>query len=126
MTITFELAKKQTKYTTSDISHQHDDCILIALEWLGAQKLTKGISKSTRPLKHMIEAWAGRYVSTNDVEVAATILGLRGSYPHFNISARLVEPSVDRLANIGEAFKHPNYCENHHRSYAGWYATKEL
>lgn len=50
---------------------------------------------------------AGRYISTTDVDVAAFLHPeIHGTYPHFNISARLVKPSDSRLANISEAFKH--------------------
>lgn len=59
--------------------------------------------------KHFIEAWAGRYVSQSDVSVAAVLLGLQGSYPRFNISSRLIRPSLARLEGIGEAGAHPGY-----------------
>jgi hypothetical protein len=57
----------------------------------------------------MIEKWGGRYVSQSDVEVAAELHSkIKGSYPYFNISARLTRPSDARLANIAEA-KTQNY-----------------
>ncbi|WP_456638531.1 hypothetical protein [Bradyrhizobium sp. USDA 10063] len=84
--------------------HEHDDCIRIAYEWLDAQTKTKGVMRDRRPLKHIIEDWGGRYVSQSDVEVAAELHPeIRGTYPHFNISARLVLPSDVRLATIPEA-----------------------
>lgn len=87
--------------------HEHDDCIRMAYEWLDAQVKTKGRTTKTRDLKHIIEKWAGRYISTTDVVVAAQIHpNIHGTYPHFNISARLTEPSPVRLVGIGQAFKH--------------------
>lgn len=90
--------------------HEHNDCIRIAFEWLDAQKKTKGLNQKGYALKHMIEGWAGRYVSQDDVEVAAILHPeIKGKYPSFNISARLVEPSQKRLQGIGEAHKHNTY-----------------
>jgi hypothetical protein len=92
--------------------HEHDDCIRMAYEWLDAQVKIKGRTNKTRPIKHIIEKWAGRYISTTDVVVAAQIHpDIHGTYPHFNISARLTEPSAHRLEGIGEAFKH-DYRQN--------------
>jgi hypothetical protein len=63
--------KSRTKYKTKEIHHEHDDCIRMAYEWLDAQPKTKGVTRQARAIKHMIEKWAGRYVSQSDVEVAA-------------------------------------------------------
>jgi len=60
-------------------------------------------------LKHIIEAWGGRYVSYFDVEVAAALLGLQGRYPFYDISSKLTRPSLSRLEGIGEAMKHRGY-----------------
>lgn len=93
-----------------DHRHEHDDCVRIAYEWLDAQVKTVGTSKKQRPLKHIIENWAKRYVSSSDVELAAYLHpDIRGVYPYFNISARLTKPNERRLAGIGEAGKHPTY-----------------
>lgn len=104
-------AKKQIRYSLPDGGHhQHNDCIRIAYEWLDAQKKIKTTSRKGYALKHLIEKWGGRYVSTSDVEVAAFLHpDIEGEYPHFNISARLTMPSDQRLKNISEAFKHNNY-----------------
>jgi hypothetical protein len=60
--------------------------------------------KGIPALKHIIERWAGRYVSQSDVEVAAALHpGITGSYPNFNLSKRLVLPNDRRLVGIGEA-----------------------
>lgn len=108
-----EIAKRKAKYSYSDTLHEHPDCIRIAYEWLDAQKKTKRVMRKTVPLKHLIEKWGGRYVSTSDVEVAAQMHpNIKGAYPHFNISARLTEPSKKRLESIPEAFKH-NYHDRH-------------
>ena len=97
-------AKTQTNYTEDNIIHEHNDCIRIAYEWFDAQKKTKAVSRKLIQLKHLIEEWGGRYVSRSDVQVAATLHPeIYGSYPFFNISVRLVEPSDSRLNNIGES-----------------------
>ncbi|GHB40353.1 hypothetical protein GCM10007094_32100 [Pseudovibrio japonicus] len=92
--------------------HEHDDCIRIAYEWLDAQKKLKNTTSGFRPLKHIIEEWGGRYVSQADVEVAAWLHPkIKGTYPYYNISARLILPSEHRLNDISEAFSQPNYRE---------------
>ncbi|QKC86670.1 hypothetical protein EB232_33305 [Mesorhizobium sp. NZP2077] len=97
-------AKLFTPYIERDHRHEHDDCIRIAYEWLDAQTKTKGIVQQTRPLKHIIQKWGGRYVSQSDVEVAAHMHpDIIGTYPRYNISARLVQPRETRLAGISEA-----------------------
>lgn len=89
----------------ADVLHEHDDCIRMAYEWLDAQNTIASRSNKYRPLKHIIEKWAGRYISQSDVEVAAAMHPrIRGTYPDFNLSARLVLPSDRRLDGIGEAF----------------------
>jgi len=103
-------AKLHTKYSDGDVSHEHDDCIRIAYEWLAAQKRTKSVTKEVFALKHLVEAWAGRYVSQSDVEVAAHLHeDLIGLYPRYNISSRLTLPAADRLEGIQQANKHASY-----------------
>ena len=98
-------AKRNCRYEhRADIFHEHDDCIRIAYEWLDAQNVRSTPNGKSRPLKHIIEKWAGRYVSQSDVEVAAAMHPrIRGKYPDFNLSARLVLPADKRLDGIGEA-----------------------
>jgi hypothetical protein len=98
-------AKKGVRYEVPrEVFHEHDDCIRMAYEWLDAQNVRATPSGKSRPLKHIIEKWAGRYVSQSDVEVAAAMHPrIRGKYPDFNLSARLVLPSDKRLEGIGEA-----------------------
>lgn len=85
--------------------HEHDDCIRMAYEWLDAQRKTKRPTTKTYPIKHIIETWAGRYVSRTDVEVAAFLHPeIQGTYPHFNIDSRLTRPSDSRLNDLVEAF----------------------
>lgn len=107
-------AKQQAKYIDNDHHHEHDDCIRIAYAWLDAQQVTPKCMYQTFALKHIIESWAGRYVSQSDVEVAAELHPLiYGVYPHFNISPRLTLPDISRLDGIEEAGKHPNYLGRH-------------
>jgi hypothetical protein len=102
-----EIATAKATYRYShpnDILHEHDDCIRMAYEWLDAQNIVATPNKKFRPLKHVVEKWAGRYISQSDVEVAAAMHPrIRGTYPNFNLSARLVLPSDRRLQGIGEA-----------------------
>lgn len=102
-----ETAKALTKYSLPEGgNHEHNDCIRMAYEWLDAQIKTKSPTKKAFPLKHIIEKWAGRYVSRSDVEVAALMHPeVHGDYPFFNISTRLTEPSSSRLREIPEAFR---------------------
>lgn len=109
---------------TEERLHEHDDCIRFAYEWLDAQtKLSAPNKRKARPIKHIIERWAGRYVSTSDVEVAAHMHpGITGEYPYFNISSRLVHPNQRRLAGLGQAHTQ-NYTEDDARR---TYASEEL
>ncbi|MGO1160443.1 hypothetical protein ACTOV4_00625 [Brucella sp. C7-11G] len=98
-----EEAKKTTRYSLGDQNHEHPDCIRFAYEWLDAQKKLKNPNKTFRPLKHHIEQWANRYVSQSDVEVAAHLHpDITGVYPHYNISSKLIEPSKDRILDLGQ------------------------
>lgn len=100
-----ESAKQRTAYSSGSPHHEHNDCIRIAYEWLDAQAKTQSVTKKAFALKHLIEQWAGRCVSSSDVEVAAEMHpDIKGIYPYYNISARLTEPSITRLADISEAF----------------------
>lgn len=100
-----DAAKQGFRYDhPGDVLHEHNDCIRMAYEWLDAQNVRATPSKKFRPLKHIIEKWAGRYVSQSDVEIAAAMHPrIRGKYPDFNLSARLVRPSDKRLEGISEA-----------------------
>lgn len=101
-----EAAKKATIYSSSEKPlHEHNDCIRFAYEWLDAQVKTKGQSKTLFQIKHLIERWAGRYVSSHDVDVAAHLHpNVRGKYPYYNISSKLTNPSTSRIQNLGQAF----------------------
>ncbi|MBT2242648.1 hypothetical protein JQK15_03780 [Sphingobium sp. BHU LFT2] len=98
-----DAAKKRTNYTDKPF-HEHPDCIRLAFEWLDAQRTVKGAGQKHLALKHVIEKWAGRYVSETDVNVAAELHPrITGKYPNFNLSARLTRPHDRRLKGIGEA-----------------------
>jgi len=103
-----EEAKKNTQYSLSKPVHKHNDRIRIAYEWLDAQKKIKTSKRRLfHGVKHLIEAWAGRYISTSDVEVAATLHpDIQGEYPSFNLSSRLTEPALSRLNDIKEVLSH--------------------
>lgn len=98
-----EEAKFRTKYS-QEAHHEHNDCIRMAYQWLDAQNNVKLAARRWRPLKHIIEKWAGRYISQTDVEVAAVLHPkITGRYPDFNLSTRLVMPNDRRLQGLGEA-----------------------
>jgi hypothetical protein len=98
-----DAAKTRTIYT-EQLHHEHNDCIRMAYEWLDAQTKLKAANRQIRPLKHIIEHWAGRYISRSDVDVAGTLHPeIIGKYPYFNLSAHLVRPNDRRLEGIGEA-----------------------
>lgn len=100
-----ENAKKTAKIDVEVANFEHNDCIRIAYAWLDAQAKTKVPSKTSHLFKHLMETWAGRYVSRSDVIVAAHMHPeIKGEYPYFNISARLTLPAKARLDGIGEAF----------------------
>ncbi len=101
-----------------DPHHEHNDCIRIAYEWIDAQTKTKHPQETV--WKPHIEYWGKRYVSASDIDVAAYMhpdIKLKkvhprdGSSPYIllNISKRIIVPSINRLKNIGESFKHPDY-----------------
>lgn len=109
-----ESGKATTKYSLREgPHHEHPDCVRMAYEWLDAQTKTSSPNKrSSFALKHIIEKWAGRYVSTSDVDVAASMHpAIVGSYPYFNISSRLIEPNLRRLEGIEQAGTQPGYRE---------------
>ena len=107
-------AKQETEYSNPDPLHQKDDCIRMAYEWLDAQNITKNPLKRPYAMKHLVEQWAGRYVSQSDVEVAAHLhQQIFGDYPHYNISSKLTEPSTERLKGISEANTHKAKRDQH-------------
>ncbi|MDZ7642024.1 MAG: hypothetical protein U5J62_08395 [Desulfurivibrio sp.] len=91
-----EYGKANVKYSLKEGGHhEHNDSIRMAYEWLDAQKKIKNPTTKTYALKHIIEKWAGRYVSTTDVDVATFLHPeIHGTYPHFNISARLTQTFI--------------------------------
>ena len=122
MNITDEQIDREKQHTmyTDTAHHEHPDCIRIAVQWLAAQQWVKRPNRrALRPIKHIIESWAGRYVSEADVCVAATLLGLQGRYPYFNISSRLTRPNLSRLEGIGEAMTQKNYLGHYGEVYSG-------
>lgn len=104
-------AKQRVVYQTPhDIFHEHDDCIRICHEWLSAQTLT--INKHGQGVvgfRSLIIHWAGRYVSRDDVMVAATFIPKLHLDVHCsNLSRKLVLPRDQRLDGVGEAMRHPD------------------
>ncbi|TGK41237.1 hypothetical protein [Leptospira andrefontaineae] len=112
--IEIEEAKGKVDYNHPHHYHQSNDCIRIAFEFIDAQKKTKTISKYPIVDKHLVENWAGRYISMSDVEVACFLHNeVKGKYPFYNISKNLTDPSTERLKNIKEAFSQSGYRERH-------------
>lgn len=103
---TIEKAKREIEYMWDDKGfHQHDDCVRIAFEWLSAQKRTKTISGHFSH-KHDMERWAGRYVCSHDVELAAHILGIPVKNGRMGISKNTVLPCFSRLDLIEQVNIH--------------------
>lgn len=94
--------------------HEHPDCVRIAYVWLDAQKKIQTQCRDTNDIKHLIEKWAGRYVSESDVEVAAYLHpDIKGTYPNYNISSNLTEPRRSRLTVIPQAMTQLDYHTRH-------------
>lgn len=117
--IEIKIAKSKVGKSTSDNYHEHNDCIRIAYEWLDAQTKIKRRVHKEYSLKHLIERWAGRYISRDDVEVAAFLHpDIEGEYPFYNISSRLTLPDIKRLAEIPEAFTQGQHENQSYNEYA--------
>ena len=102
-------AKEKTSYILPP-THSGEQQVLMAYQWFDAQNKIKNENKKLFDYKHTIEQWCGSYISTSDVEVAATLHpDVFGSYGSYNISSRLVKPNDSRLLDIPEAFMHKYY-----------------
>jgi len=103
-----------------------DLVIMAAFEGLDAQPRIKSPSSKSRPLKHIIENWAGCYVSMADVKIAAWLHpDITGEYPRFNIAFSMTRPSAARLQNIGQGDAHERWPEWPQTGEAYEYSTKE-
>jgi hypothetical protein len=95
---------KEAKATTSyslEPHHMKDDCIRAAYHWLDAQPKLRGLTTKPLTIKHIIERWAGFYVSLTDVEVAAHMHpDIYGYYPFYNIHCNFVHPLDCRLVGL--------------------------
>lgn len=121
-------AKREHTYASAESEvHEHDDCIRMAYAWLDAQTKLKNVAPSRYlPTKHLIEHWAGRYVTEADVEVAARLHPeIRGKYPTFNLSKRVVVPSFSRLEGISQAMSQPRYRNRLDEDIRDFYAGSE-
>ena len=85
--------------------HEHNDCIRMAYEWLDAQKTVK--TKRADDWKHLVEYWCGRYITKDDIKIAAHLHPRIGREKEkLNISNRLTLPRPERLIGVNEAKKH--------------------
>jgi hypothetical protein len=92
--------------------HESNDCARIAFAFLDAQKTIKSPSKGGA-YKHTIEKWAGRYISTTSVIIAAYLHPtIKGEYPAFNLSAITIYPCHSRLLAVTEAYTHYYHIDN--------------
>ena len=93
-------AKANTPYSL-EAHHVNDDSIRAAYHWLDAQPKLLCITTKPLILKHVIERWAGFYVSRSDVEVAAHMHpDIHGYYPYYNIHCNFVHPLDCRLVGL--------------------------
>ena len=106
------IAKGSAPYDSNNALHQHNDCIRIAYIWLDHQKVTKRTRFTASAIKHDIERWAQRYISSSDLIVAAHMhpdIIINPAHHTLNIHQKFITPPIDYLYKISEAFKHPNY-----------------
>ena len=90
--------------TALNLPADQDDPVLIAFQWFDAQLVRENRNRQQQATKHLIENWAGCYVSADDVKVAAHLHPLiMGDYPSFNLSSRRVWPHTRRLVDIASA-----------------------
>jgi hypothetical protein len=95
------------------------DSVRIAYAWLDAQKTTGKKGCTFLRLKHIIEAWGGRYVSSNDVTTAAYIHHrITGTHPGYNLSNNLTYPCHKRLKSVVEAYTHFHAVRNLDEDYS--------
>lgn len=102
----------------ADYYSESPDSVRIAYQWLDAQRTRKTPAQWLHlPLKHIIESWGGRYVSTHDVITAAYLHPrIKGLYPELNLSRRLVCPDAQRLEGIAEAGIHAETYTRHKKT----------
>ncbi len=114
------------EYFYTPAKHEHRDCIRMTYLWLDAQIKTQYYRQNGFVDKHMIENWCGRYISSSDLTVAASMHPeIEGIYPKFNISKSLVFPHWQRLNGINQAFIH-DYMEADRRHFKETYTYFEL
>jgi len=88
----------------------YPDQIKLNYEWIMAQ-LENGNRDGRRYnlCKHIIEQWAGYYISANALHVAAHIAGITG------LAKKPILPNIARLRYPG-AGQHPNYSKDLYKS----------
>ena len=95
----YELRNKITKPR-----HEHTDCILAAWHFLDAQNSADTAEVHHYNIKHVAEHWFGRFITSDDVIVAAHLhpdvyYDLdEGLY----ISSQLVLPDIDRVKHLSQ------------------------
>lgn len=111
------------RFDLSDHYVEGFDTVRIAFSWLDAQKTVKKPG-SGQPLKHVIENWGGRYVSTDAVMIAAELHPrIAGRYPRFNLSKKFTFPDPQRLALIPQAGLH---ADTYQRDFSDLYCRAEV
>lgn len=95
--------------------HNPHRSVRISMEWLAAQTPKVSAASQELPLKHVIEKWAGSYVSTTHVKIAAELLHIPGDYPLYHLQSNWVWPDIARLARYGS----DNHYEPSYIAYAG-------
>lgn len=111
---TEEIARAKQQANLQSPRHEHDDCIRMAYEWLDAQKTTP--TRRADDWKHIVEYWCGRYITDDDVKIAALLHPrVEPDGNRLNISRRLVLPSFERLIGITGAKKHTPRMEHRHK-----------
>lgn len=73
--------------------------ISLCIEWISAQQITKNLNRyrSSYGLKHIVENWAGEYVSNDSFIEAIKRLGLKYKYINkLNIAVPLAEKTIKK------------------------------
>ena len=102
------IEEEKKKFGMPQNTQSSSDCVRIAYAWFDAQVKTGRIARASIEIKNVINAWGARYVSIDDVEIAACLHPeIRGSYPSYNIHEHFTRPNKRRLACIPEVGKRP-------------------
>ena len=95
------------KFDIQNKSQSFNDRVKICYQWIDAQKPLKSEGIDIFGLKGYIENWAGYYIQPIHIKIAIQLHPeIKQINQSYNISPRLIEPSINRLNSISNAFSH--------------------